>query len=180
MGMLRPPAPCTCSCFWGSPEGREVHVVSVDPDAAKANALAERGAALFRSHGYAALSNGVASRGKVSDSVLGAISTCNAGRLVMGGLRPRRRHPPHVRWLNNQAPADSQPRPSPSCIIRTSTFDPIQIKSGEMRAISVLKRWAAPYRVHNALGPRFWLSPEIQRPRLKTFIRNRVACRPQA
>ena len=68
----------------GLAKDREIHVVSVNADAAKANALAERGAALFRSHGYAALSNGVASQGKVSDSVLGAISTCNAGRLVMG------------------------------------------------------------------------------------------------
>jgi nucleotide-binding universal stress UspA family protein len=68
----------------GLAKGREVHVVSVDADADKANALSERGAALFLSHGYAALSNGIASRGKVSDSVLGAISTCSAGRLVMG------------------------------------------------------------------------------------------------
>ncbi len=44
----------------GLAKGREVHVVCVDADADKANALAERGAALFRSHGYAALSNGVA------------------------------------------------------------------------------------------------------------------------
>jgi nucleotide-binding universal stress UspA family protein len=68
----------------GLAKGREVHVVSVDADSDKANATADRGAALFRSHGYAALANGVASKGKVSDAVLGAISSVGAGRLVMG------------------------------------------------------------------------------------------------
>ena len=63
---------CTIHMFLllGLEKGREVHVVSVDADAGKANALAERGAALLRSHGFTALSNGFASRGKVSESVL--------------------------------------------------------------------------------------------------------------
>lgn len=68
----------------GLAEGREIHVVSVDSDADKAAGLADRGAALFRSHGVKAEAHGVHSSGKSSSAILGAVSSVGAGRLVMG------------------------------------------------------------------------------------------------
>lgn len=70
----------------GLAEGREIHVVSIDDDADKARAKAERGAALFRNHGYKAEANGVAARGGASHAILGAVSAARAGRLVMGAF----------------------------------------------------------------------------------------------
>lgn len=70
----------------GLAKGREVHVVSVDKDKDVAIGRAERGAALFRSHGYAAEANGVVTDGDPADAILGAVSSVRAGRLVMGAF----------------------------------------------------------------------------------------------
>ena len=70
----------------GLAEGREVHVVSLSEDQQEANAIAERGAALFRSHGYPAEANGVVALGGASTALLGAVAAANAGRLVMGAF----------------------------------------------------------------------------------------------
>jgi len=64
----------------------KLHVVSIDDDQRKAAQMAERGAALFRSHGIAAESNGVVGHGSASDTILGAVATVEAGRLVMGAF----------------------------------------------------------------------------------------------
>lgn len=64
--------------------GREVHVVAVDSDEKKAIGLAERGAALFLSHGLKAEAHGVHLSGKPSAAILGAVASLGAGRLVMG------------------------------------------------------------------------------------------------
>ena len=76
----------------GLAKGREIHVVSVDEDRKTAIARAERGAALFRSHGYAAEANGVESDGGHSNAILGAVAAARAGRLVMGAFG-------HTGWL---------------------------------------------------------------------------------
>lgn len=70
----------------GLADGREVHVVSVDDDKDKALGLAERGAALFRSHGVKAEANGVVAQGDPADAILGAVASTRAGRLVMGAF----------------------------------------------------------------------------------------------
>lgn len=68
----------------GLAKGREIHVVSVDKDKDVASNLADRGAALFRNHGYKAEADGVATGGDAADAILGAVAATNAGRLVMG------------------------------------------------------------------------------------------------
>ncbi len=70
----------------GLAEGREVHVVSIDEDPGKAQGLAERSVALFRSYGIKAEANGLAHNGSNSSAILGAVAGLNAGRLVMGAL----------------------------------------------------------------------------------------------
>ena len=78
----------------GLADGREVHVVSVDSDEKKADGLAERGAALFRSHGLKVKAHGVHLTGRPSAAILGAVASVGAGRLVMGAHGPP---PPHTR-----------------------------------------------------------------------------------
>lgn len=70
----------------GLAEKRQVHVVSVDDDKDAAHGLADRAAALFRSHGIKADAHGVASDGAASAAILGAVSSLNAGRLVTGAF----------------------------------------------------------------------------------------------
>lgn len=70
----------------GLAEGRQIHVVSIDDDKQKAHGLADRAAALFRSHGYKAEANGVVADGPASAAILGAVSSLRAGRLVMGAF----------------------------------------------------------------------------------------------
>jgi len=70
----------------GLADGREVHVVSLGDDKHDADAMAERGAALFRSHGIAAEANGIVAQGAASTAILGAVAAANAGRLVMGAF----------------------------------------------------------------------------------------------
>ncbi len=70
----------------GLADGREIHVVSVNADGAKATAMAERGAALFRNHGVKAEANGVKSTGDPGATILGAANAARAGRLVMGAF----------------------------------------------------------------------------------------------
>ena len=70
----------------GLAKGREIHVVSVHKDKEVAINQAERGAVLFRNHGYKAQADGVATSGDPADAILGAVSATDAGRLVMGAF----------------------------------------------------------------------------------------------
>lgn len=70
----------------GLADGREIHVVAVDADGAKARGQADRAAALFRSHGVKVETNRIVDDGRTSSAILGAVSAANAGRLVMGAF----------------------------------------------------------------------------------------------
>jgi len=70
----------------GLAKGREIHVVSVGDEPGEAKALADRGAALFRSHGYKASADGVSSSSDPTSAILGAAAAVGAGRIVMGAF----------------------------------------------------------------------------------------------
>lgn len=70
----------------GLAKDREIHIVAIDGDQDQANAKASQAAALFRSHGYQANSHPVVSDGAASTAIMSAVSSLNAGRLVMGAF----------------------------------------------------------------------------------------------
>lgn len=70
----------------GLADGKEIHVVAIDSDAAAARGKADRAAALFRSHGVKVETNSIVDNGRASTAILGAIGAANAGLLVMGAF----------------------------------------------------------------------------------------------
>ena len=70
----------------GLAKGQEAHVVSIAADRATALETAEKGAGLFRSHGFEAEAHGIAARGNPADAILSQVEAMSAGMLVMGAF----------------------------------------------------------------------------------------------
>jgi nucleotide-binding universal stress UspA family protein len=68
--------------------GEPMHVLSVDDDDDKAEALAGRGADFFRSHAVEVSAHGLQAGGGAAQAILNLVESVGAGMLVMGAFGP--------------------------------------------------------------------------------------------
>lgn len=134
MGVSRPPAPCTWSCFWASQKAAKCMWCAWMQMPTKPMLWLNAGqpcfVAMVTLHFQTASHPGQSVR---QPPRCHQLLQCRSTGDVR--LRPRRRHPPHDLRFNHQAPTDSQPSPGLRASISTSALSPIQIKCGKLLAI---------------------------------------------